>query len=186
MDKIPCQRCKEPRELGEYRIWPKSGNRAKTCEPCLKGNRNRTRREKGQRDGITESGHYRQQNPEKVAALRRKYRTRNLNHVMLIKSKSVCADCGLQYPPVCMDFDHTGSDKVRDISVLVTQGASIAAIDAEIAKCELVCANCHRIRTARRGDWFAGDNYDVDGRVWAVIAQNDLPTVDLYPVSSCR
>jgi len=53
-----------------------------------------------------------------------------------------------------MDFDHLpGEDKVKYISKMVARSWSLAKIDAEIAKCELVCANCHRIRTARRQGW---------------------------------
>lgn len=57
-----------------------------------------------------------------------------------------CKDCGGTFPPVCMDFDHRDrSTKVADVSVLAR--SSKAKCLAEIAKCDLVCANCHRIRT---------------------------------------
>lgn len=46
-----------------------------------------------------------------------------------------------------MDFDHVRGEKVADLSTMVNQCTTVAAIDAEIAKCDLVCANCHRIRT---------------------------------------
>jgi hypothetical protein len=61
-----------------------------------------------------------------------------------------CADCGLSYPPFVMDFDHVKGEKTKDISNLVQEGASLAALMAEIDKCEVVCANCHRIRTYKR------------------------------------
>lgn len=59
-----------------------------------------------------------------------------------------CADCGQRFPPCCMDFDHVRGTKVASVTRLVT--SSIQKILAEIAKCDLVCANCHRIRTHRR------------------------------------
>jgi L-lysine 2,3-aminomutase len=58
-----------------------------------------------------------------------------------------CADCGNQYAPWKMDFDHTSGKKVMRVSQLVRQKKSIRLILAEIAKCEVVCALCHRDRT---------------------------------------
>lgn len=60
-----------------------------------------------------------------------------------------CMDCGESFPPICMDFDHL-DDKVENVTNLVGSGRSIKVILDEIAKCELVCSNCHRIRTKRR------------------------------------
>ena len=46
-----------------------------------------------------------------------------------------------------MDFDHVKGNKDRAISVMVGQKVSKDRILREIEKCELVCANCHRLRT---------------------------------------
>lgn len=62
-----------------------------------------------------------------------------------IKSRP-CADCGLSYPPYVMDFDHGGNEKVDGVSRLIVS-ASLERIKAEVEKCEVVCANCHRERT---------------------------------------
>jgi len=63
-----------------------------------------------------------------------------------------CVDCGGRFHPVSMDFDHRqGEEKVRGVSAMV--GQSPETILLEIAKCDLVCANCHRVRTARNGGW---------------------------------
>ena len=67
-------------------------------------------------------------------------------YVDQIKMSSPCVDCHEFFIALAMDFDHL-KDKKRDVSSLVRSGASIDTINAEIAKCELVCANCHRIRT---------------------------------------
>jgi len=59
----------------------------------------------------------------------------------------VCVDCG-ESDPVVLEFDH-----LRDKSLDVGQALpyrSWESILAEIAKCEVVCANCHRRRTGRR------------------------------------
>lgn len=49
-----------------------------------------------------------------------------------------------------MQFDHTGNDKEGNVGEMVGKNAAWAKIEAEIAKCELVCANCHMIRTHKR------------------------------------
>lgn len=57
-----------------------------------------------------------------------------------------CMDCGNSYPSCVMDFDHR-EDKLMDVGRLVGHGYSIKRILAEIEKCDIICANCHRIRT---------------------------------------
>lgn len=66
-----------------------------------------------------------------------------------LKAATPCADCGQNFPPYVMDFDHLG-DKVDNVSVLLTKACGLEKIKAEIAKCEIVCANCHRERTHAR------------------------------------
>lgn len=57
-----------------------------------------------------------------------------------------CADCGESYPSYVMDFDHVRGVKTFNIAWGV-RNATTAALLAEIAKCDVVCSNCHRIRT---------------------------------------
>ena len=62
-----------------------------------------------------------------------------------------CADCGIKYPHYVMDFDHLPQfEKYMDISKMKKRRMAIAKIVAEIAKCEVVCSNCHRERSNRR------------------------------------
>ena len=65
-----------------------------------------------------------------------------------IKEASGCVDCGINNH-ILLDFDHL-KDKKYNISRMIHDGFSWAAIKKEIAKCEVVCANCHRIRTYNR------------------------------------
>lgn len=68
-----------------------------------------------------------------------------------------CADCGEEYPPYVMDFDHVNGDKEFAISQAIAPNIPAERIEEEVAKCEVVCANCHRIRThSRREDSYAG------------------------------
>lgn len=59
-----------------------------------------------------------------------------------------CVDCGGKFPPVAMDFDHVRGVKRANIAGMKNHG--LAAIQEEVAKCDLVCANCHRVRTETR------------------------------------
>jgi hypothetical protein len=58
-----------------------------------------------------------------------------------------CVDCG-ERDIVCLQFDHL-TDKKFDVSVMISTGVSWTRIAAEIAKCEVRCANCHARKTAR-------------------------------------
>jgi hypothetical protein len=49
-----------------------------------------------------------------------------------------------------MDFDHVRGEKLFEIGQAPSKGASLATLLAEIAKCEVVCSNCHRQRTHDR------------------------------------
>lgn len=57
-----------------------------------------------------------------------------------------CMDCGIQYPPYVMDLDHRDPGQ-KLFTVAQIRAGSSEKLLAEIAKCDVVCANCHRIRT---------------------------------------
>jgi hypothetical protein len=59
-----------------------------------------------------------------------------------------CVDCG-ETDIVVLQFDHL-RDKKADVTAMITSGATWGAIEREIAKCEIRCANRHRLETARR------------------------------------
>jgi hypothetical protein len=64
-------------------------------------------------------------------------------------AKSVpCMDCGGVFDPCQMDFDHRDS-KVKEIGTHLSN-MSLSALLLEIEKCDVVCANCHRLRTKNR------------------------------------
>ena len=66
-----------------------------------------------------------------------------------LKEKSPCLDCKEYYPYYVMDFDHVRGKKQANVMELIPT-LSKKRIDQEIAKCEIVCSNCHRIRTHKR------------------------------------
>lgn len=72
-----------------------------------------------------------------------------INRLLVAQAKDTpCADCGEDFPAEAMDFDHVRGVKVANVSDLMACHPSL--VEAEIAKCEVVCANCHRLRTQTR------------------------------------
>ena len=73
--------------------------------------------------------------------------TRVRNYVNEIKASKPCMDCGCFFHHHAMDFDHRlGEIKVKDVSKMFT----FNAVNEEIKKCDLICSNCHRVRTWKR------------------------------------
>lgn len=69
--------------------------------------------------------------------------------VNAIKLTAGCADCGYDGHPAALDFDHlAGYEKSKEVASMYL--AAITRLFTEIMKCEVVCANCHRIRTFSR------------------------------------
>ena len=61
-----------------------------------------------------------------------------------------CLDCGSEFPPEVMEFDHVRGKKSFTISQMYAFYKPWKVVQEELRKCDLVCANCHRIRTKRR------------------------------------
>ena len=75
-----------------------------------------------------------------------KQRQRNREYIAEVKSNSKCIDCG-ESNHIVLEFDHVKGEKVKNVSDMVHACYSIKSIEKEIDKCEVRCANCHRIRT---------------------------------------
>ena len=85
----------------------------------------------------------------------RRARTQALREYVLDHlRRTPCVQCG-ERDPVVLEFDHVGQ-KVASIAQLLSDAAPRKAVDAEIARCDVVCTNCHRRRTAHRGQWRRG------------------------------
>lgn len=85
--------------------------------------------------------------PEQEARRRARIRAAVNNY----KLEKGCADCGYRKHPAALDFDHLPSyPKVGDIATMAWKGRAWSEILTEIEKCDVVCANCHRIRTVDR------------------------------------
>jgi hypothetical protein len=80
----------------------------------------------------------------KINETRRAHQARIKAYIAAQKNKP-CADCGESFPAKVMDFHHVG-EKLFELSKAANWQRKISDIDAEIAKCVLLCANCHRLR----------------------------------------
>ncbi|MCL9971805.1 MAG: hypothetical protein NBV63_00105 [Candidatus Pacebacteria bacterium] len=83
-----------------------------------------------------------------------KLKTKVAAFIMQRKLEGKCLDCGFEgrRAPFVLDFDHRNglADKKFAIGDWARSVLSIEKIKAEMSKCDLVCANCHRIRTYKR------------------------------------
>jgi hypothetical protein len=104
---------------------------------------------------LEERKKYYEANKAKIIARTIKWgleRKKNLRSIVLKEKLKPCTDCGKIYHYCIMDFDHLeGHTKKANISVLVNNSnTSVRVLQEELAKCEIVCSNCHRVRTFNR------------------------------------
>jgi len=76
-----------------------------------------------------------------------------LKYYNLLK-EGKCIKCGFD-EPAALVFDHRDDvDKIAGVGRMVSLGYKWETIIAEIEKCDLLCANCHAIRTSKQQDWY--------------------------------
>ncbi len=90
---------------------------------------------------------YQKEHPEASRKGGARLREKRRSFLNELKTKP-CMDCGNSFPPECMDFDHVRGTKNLGIYQMYTRAMPL--LMEEIAKCDLVCANCHRVRTMSR------------------------------------
>lgn len=70
-------------------------------------------------------------------------RARNKAWVLTYKASHPCVNCG-ESDPHCLCFHHRpGTAKLAELGQLASSTMSICRIEAEAAKCDILCANCH-------------------------------------------
>ena len=80
---------------------------------------------------------------------KRRVKLKEAYRTLIDSTKDVpCLDCSQRFPPECMDFDHVRGEKFAGVGRM--GHVNLERIRLEIAKCEVVCANCHRTRTKKR------------------------------------
>ena len=100
---------------------------------------------------------------QRANALKRRRVAEAQAFVLDVLRRAPCADCG-ERDPVVLEFDHVGP-KQAHVATLVMHGVRLPRLAGEIERCEVVCACCHRRRTARRAGWRRLDG-DLSGVRW--------------------
>lgn len=78
-------------------------------------------------------------------------KAQSMKQWMLKLKSQPCSDCNKSFDTCCMDFDHRdATEKKYNVASMFAHHYSRELIEIEISKCDLVCANCHRIRTRDR------------------------------------
>lgn len=130
-----CSSCKETKKYSDFNKKRSSKDKLQpNCRAC---------------DNARLREHYRN-NPEYYRKKKNRLRNGYRDSHKELKESIACADCHVFYPYYVMDWDHRpGEQKTSIVSKLIGKG-SITKTKLEIQKCDLVCANCHRIRTFAR------------------------------------
>jgi hypothetical protein len=131
-----CGRCNQRKPLAEFN-WRRRarGQRDNYCRNCR---------------AAYKQEHYAANRARYIAAaLRRSQAIARERAAYLVRffAEHPCVDCG-ERDPLVLEFDH-----LRDKSFVIAKGLrdhSWQAVLDEIDKCAVVCANCHRRRTALR------------------------------------
>lgn len=129
-----CKICKITKPSSDYYKGNNIDGLQTYCKPCVQ----------------KQNSIYGKQNRAKLLVKERE-RSRKIRSFVDDLKKNPCIDCGVQYPCCAMEFDHVRGDKKFNISIAPRKKYSLDRIREEIDKCELVCANCHAVRTKNRG-----------------------------------
>lgn len=131
-----CYRCGEVKPVGEF-AWRRKGQgqRDSFCRPC---------RAAYKREHYTPN---RQRYIDQARLNKRALALERTTYLLAYFVDHPCADCG-ESDPVVLDFDHL-RDKAFDIGQSLPYRNCQSILD-EIEKCDVVCSNCHRRRTAER------------------------------------
>ena len=138
-----CSKCKLEKPLKDF-----APNRSKTsgsqtfCKKCQKAY---------QKDWYAKN---KERHKHKVAQRNKFLKTELLKRISSIALSCGCAKCGYNKHPAPLEFHHL-ENKVKNISDMVTNFCKWEAIEAEIQKCIVLCANCHRVETAKEHGWYA-------------------------------
>jgi hypothetical protein len=143
-----CKKCQTDKEITEFarkRLSPVDGRQlySSDCKAC------KCRYQKNHSPA----------NKEKMKIQAKKWQNqfRIKTYTWLVEqAKDGCIECG-ETDFVCLQFDHIDpSTKIGSVSTMVANKRSLKLIKEEVAKCQVLCANCHQRRTAKQQGWYAG------------------------------
>ena len=141
MERKYCIRCKASIDISQFNKNPtRRDGRDNIC---------RTHRREYQQNWYKKN---REKHIKRVHTNHIAVRERNTALLLDYLLKHPCLDCG-ESNPLVLEFDHVRGIKIKDVSRMIQEKWSWKAIEAEIAKCVVRCANCHRRKTAYQQNW---------------------------------
>jgi hypothetical protein len=143
METKKCTVCKEDKELCEF-------NKNKTKKDGL----NNVCRECSNKNSKKHYSNNKNKHKENVKLRNDKITKENRKKIFEFYKTHPCVDCG-ESNPIVLECDHKiQSEKKYGIAMMVQNAYSWESIEEEIKKCDVRCANCHRIRTAKQLGWY--------------------------------
>ncbi len=133
-----CTKCGEFRPLSVFRV--RQGKIKQPCKKCYL--------EYGRRHYQNNKQYY----LDKAKRYNEAHRERIQRLFWAYLDEHLCVDCGNTDPRV-LEFDHVRGEKAHNVSELKSLKFSWEAILKEIEKCDIRCANCHRIKTFKQFGW---------------------------------
>lgn len=140
MENKKCNRCGEEKPVDDFNWRRKKKNQRQSyCKKC----QSKYTMESYKEDPLP----YYERNFARKREQKKKILTYLLNHP--------CIKCG-EKDPVVLDFDHRDrKSKVAPISHMIAHGYCWETVEAEVAKCDVLCSKCHRKKTAAESGWQA-------------------------------
>lgn len=139
-----CNKCKNNKSLSEF-PWKnkKTGRLHSKCKKCVSA------------DSRLWYSHNKTKHKKNVEQNNQKYRSINRKYVWEYLLVHPCVNCG-EKNPIVLEFDHIDPlSKIDCVSNMVHSTCSLKSLKEEIIKCEVRCANCHRIKTAIQCGWWS-------------------------------
>lgn len=134
-----CTRCNTQKELSEFPVCSKNKDgHTGMCKPCKRNYDNNYYKQTSTRK-------------EQITSNRKAARKTIRQWLWDYLLSHPCADCG-ESDPIVLEFDHL-ENKKANVSDLLNR--SLNVVKLEVSKCQVLCANCHRRKTARDFNWYA-------------------------------
>ena len=136
-----CNACRQPKSLDDFGANKRQPDgKQPYCRACKK-----------QRD----KEHYETSPHRKsrIVSARRAATDRNRLVVLEHLRAHPCVDCG-ETDPLFLEFDHVTGVKELEVSAAIHRGWSLQSLLEEMAKCQVRCIKCHRIKTAKEQGWY--------------------------------
>jgi hypothetical protein len=161
----PCGRCSQMVPLPNFHV--SRGRRQSWCKAC-------------RAEYMHERGDLHRQ---QTRAARDRRRAEAREYVLDQLRSGSCLDCG-RADPLVLEFDHV-EGKTSDVGKLVREGYRLSRVKAEVERCEVVCVNCHRRRTAARAATWRTEPDRADGIDRPLRRRNLLFVLDHLRRTSC-